>query len=131
MPFNYQQYHQQLISDLLEHCRQQAPFNAEQANEADQNLLAALVSLSSKDSTDEDYKYLGQTTLSKLIGDHPYITPTINRDLLWYFGGDCLHFMPDQELECYQQLDEALFAGHSEPENEDYHQLKARIFKLH
>ncbi|MFP3526579.1 PA2817 family protein, partial [Pantoea sp. SIMBA_072] len=30
----------------------------------------------------------------------------VPRDLLWFFGGDCLHFMPDSELDLYQQLEE-------------------------
>lgn len=28
------------------------------------------------------------------------------RDLLWFFGGDCLHFMPDEELSLYQATEE-------------------------
>ena len=34
------------------------------------------------------------------------IAHLIPRDLLWYFGGDCLHFMPDDEIAQYQLLDE-------------------------
>jgi len=30
----------------------------------------------------------------------------VPRDLLWFFGGDCLHFMPDDEIAVFQQLEE-------------------------
>ena len=29
----------------------------------------------------------------------PQLNPVIDRDILWYFGGDCLHFLTDDEIE--------------------------------
>lgn len=37
----------------------------------------------------------------------PQITPLINRELLWFFGGDCLHFLTDDEINTFQQQEEA------------------------
>lgn len=36
----------------------------------------------------------------------PQLTPAIDRDLLWFFGGECLHFLTDEEIDLFQQLDE-------------------------
>ncbi|MFC3680167.1 PA2817 family protein [Bacterioplanoides pacificum] len=55
--------------------------------------------------TDSAYQD-GQDWLMSILTHQPQLTPTINRDLLWFFGGDCLHFMTDAEIELFQQLDE-------------------------
>jgi hypothetical protein len=39
---------------------------------------------------------------------------------LWFFGGDCLHFMPDEEIQLYQQLDERRFAVEETGEDFDW-----------
>ncbi len=54
----------------------------------------------------EDALHDGQVFICQIIGNYPQLTPMLARDLLWFFGGDCLHYMPDEELERFQQLDE-------------------------
>uniref|UniRef100_UPI003C739539 PA2817 family protein n=1 Tax=Pseudomonas veronii TaxID=76761 RepID=UPI003C739539 len=51
-------------------------------------------------------QYLGQDMMSQVILRYPQIAHLVPRDLLWFFGGDCLHFMPDEELDLYQALEE-------------------------
>ncbi|MFK3726227.1 PA2817 family protein [Pseudomonas monteilii] len=51
-------------------------------------------------------QYLGQDLMCQVIQRYPQIAHLVPRDLLWFFGGDCLHFMPDEELELYQTLEE-------------------------
>ena len=51
-------------------------------------------------------QYLGQDLICQVIQRYPQIAHLVPRDLLWFFGGDCLHFMPDEELDLYQQLEE-------------------------
>ena len=41
----------------------------------------------------------GQQWLHRFLTHNPELAPAIHRDLLWFFGGDCLHFMPDEEIE--------------------------------
>ncbi len=53
--------------------------------------------------------YLGQDLISQIFQRYPQIAHLVPRDLLWFFGGDCLHFMPDEEIELYQRLDERRF----------------------
>ena len=48
----------------------------------------------------------GPALVSRMFTTYPDFAPTFPRDLLWFFGGDCLHFMPDSEIATYQTLDE-------------------------
>ncbi|MDE1464585.1 PA2817 family protein [Spartinivicinus poritis] len=55
---------------------------------------------------DEAAYQQGQDTVCQLISYWPQLTPIIPRDLLWLLGGECLHFMPEEEISVYQQLEE-------------------------
>ncbi|SDU06914.1 hypothetical protein SAMN05216296_1593 [Pseudomonas pohangensis] len=68
----------------------------------------------------ENNLYLGQDLLSQIFHRYPQIAHLIPRDLLWFFGGDCLHFMPDEEIQLYQQLDERRFAAIENDEEFDW-----------
>lgn len=59
----------------------------------------------------------GQDWLAALFTHHPQLAPAVNRDLLWFFGGECLHFLTDAEIDQFQQLDEleALANAQGEP----------------
>ncbi|MDP3367055.1 MAG: PA2817 family protein, partial [Pseudomonas sp.] len=46
-------------------------------------------------------QYLGQDLISQVFHRYPQIAHLVPRDLLWFFGGDCLHFMPDEEIALY------------------------------
>ncbi len=54
----------------------------------------------------EGAQYLGQDLISQVFHRYPQIAHLVPRDLLWFFGGDCLHFMPDEEIDLFQRLDE-------------------------
>ncbi|MFH7813504.1 PA2817 family protein, partial [Acetobacter lovaniensis] len=54
-------------------------------------------------------QYLGQDLLCQVIVRYPQIAHLVPRDLLWYFAGDCLHYMPDEEISLYQALEERRF----------------------
>ncbi|AIZ32168.1 dehydrogenase [Pseudomonas parafulva] len=51
-------------------------------------------------------QYLGQDIICQVITRYPQIAHLVPRDLLWFFAGDCLHYMPDDELDLYQTLEE-------------------------
>lgn len=55
-----------------------------------------------------------------MIQRYPQIAHLVPRDLLWFFGGDCLHFMPDVELDLYQQLEERRYAAEQQGESFDW-----------
>lgn len=51
-------------------------------------------------------RHAGQDLVCQVFHRYPQIAHMIPRELLWFFGGDCLHYMPDEEIEMFQQLDE-------------------------
>ena len=69
-------------------------------------------------------QYLGQDLMSQVILRYPQIAHLVPRDLLWFFGGDCLHFMPDEELDLYQALEERRFEAEQNGEPFDWNQEK-------
>jgi hypothetical protein len=69
-------------------------------------------------------QYLGQDLLCQVIQRYPQIAHLVPRDLLWYFGGDCLHFMPDEEIDMYTALEERRFEAQENEEPFDWDQEK-------
>ncbi|MBC3304611.1 dehydrogenase [Pseudomonas sp. SWRI18] len=69
-------------------------------------------------------QYLGQDIMSQVILRYPQIAHLVPRDLLWFFGGDCLHFMPDEELDLYQALEERRHEAELNDEPFDWNQEK-------
>ena len=51
---------------------------------------------------------LGQNWMVQVFTHLPQFTPAIERELLWFFGGDCLHFLSDEEIDRFQQADESV-----------------------
>ena len=72
----------------------------------------------------EGSQYLGQDLISQVFHRYPQIAHLVPRDLLWFFGGDCLHFMPDEEIDLYQRLDERRFEAEQNDEPFDWNQEK-------
>ncbi|MBL4827669.1 MAG: dehydrogenase [Spongiibacteraceae bacterium] len=124
-------YHQKQLLALYQYCSVELPFSSKQANDVDKDFLNALKNLSDADQATEDYSFEGQSLLCRIVSQYSHITPAINRDLLWYFGGDCLHYLSDKEISQYQQLDELLFEAHKQGQTLDRATAKGRIFKLH
>ena len=66
--------------------------------------------------------YVGQDIISQVFQRYPQIAHLVPRDLLWFFGGDCLHFMPDEEIDKYQQLEDRRYAALENGEEFDWNQ---------
>jgi len=69
-------------------------------------------------------QYLGQDLMSQVILRYPQIAHLVPRDLPWFFGGDGLHFMPDDERDLDQALEERRFAAEQNDEPFDWNQEK-------
>ena len=69
-------------------------------------------------------QYLGQDLISQIFHRYPQIAHLVPRDLLWFFGGDCLHFMPDEEIAVFQQLEERRYDAEQSGEPFDWNQEK-------
>ena len=66
--------------------------------------------------------YVGQEIISQVFQRYPQIAHLVPRDLLWFFGGDCLHFMPDDEIDKYQQLEDRRYQALENGEDFDWNQ---------
>ena len=69
-------------------------------------------------------QYLGQDILTQVISRYTQIAHLIPRDLLWYFAGDCLHYLSDEEIDLYQALEERRFEAEQNDEPFDWNQEK-------
>ena len=69
-------------------------------------------------------QYLGQDLLCQIMQRYPQIAHLVPRALLWFFAGDCLHYMPDEESDLYQALEERRFEAEQNDEPFDWNQEK-------
>lgn len=65
-------------------------------------------------------RHLGQDMICQVFHRYPQIAHLVPRDLLWFFGGDCLHFMPDEEIVIFQALEERRFEAEQNDEPFDW-----------
>jgi hypothetical protein len=72
----------------------------------------------------------GPALVSQLFSSCPQLAPALPRELLWFLGGDCLHYMPDVELAVFQQLDEMRDQAVAAGEELDYQDARAKLLKL-
>ncbi len=68
--------------------------------------------------------------IARLFASCPHLAPAFPRELLWFLGGECLHFMPEDELELFQQLDEMRLESAARDESFDYREARAKLLKL-
>ncbi|OUS36944.1 hypothetical protein A9R00_11295 [Oleispira antarctica] len=104
-------YHVELLNQLALQLAKLE--NADQEYNQENTILQQLGQLieSLKDSSAQQYDsavFEGQQWFYRFLTHNPELAPAIHRDLLWFFGGECLHFMPDEEIEKYQMLDDAM-----------------------
>ena len=77
----------------------------------------------------EDSQYLGQEIISQIFFRYPQVAHLIPRELLWFFGGDCLHFMPDEEIDLFQQLEDLQYQAESNGEAFNWLQTKQQLLQ--
>lgn len=53
-----------------------------------------------------EYEHQGRVVLTRIQSQLPELWPHVDRRLLWFFGGDCLHFLSDEEIEAFQAAEE-------------------------
>ena len=103
----YHDYHLALLQSLYDTIRAQSALLEQLPEESNELFMERFNELLNQlQQSNHDDMYLGQDILCQIIARYPQIAHLIPRDLLWYFGGDCLHFMPDEEIAQYQLLDE-------------------------
>lgn len=127
----YLEHHQQLLRNFNQEIQQQPPFNSDSLSEQDQSLLNDVQHLTQQSSLNNDDRYTGQQALCRIISGYSHLTPLLPRDLLWFFGGDCLHFMPDEEIQVFQQLEEAYYDAQASQQPFNYAQERDRRLNRH
>ena len=126
---SYLGFHQQLVADLLARANTLAAASGT-LEESQQQILQLLERLS-RATPDESFYSDGQACVCKIIAAWPQLTPAVPRDLLWFFGGDCLQFMPDDEIARYQKLDEARYDAEQDGQAVVFSELRSKILGLH
>lgn len=127
----YQQYHLQLLQAFIDQIEQQPPFTLEICSEEDQEFLNSIKLLHRQGRESLEFLNDGQQLLCRVVTSYPHLMPLLYRDLLWFFGGDCLHFMPDNEIARYQYLDELRHEAANSGKEFSYQNERARVFGLH
>ena len=67
--------------------------------------------------------------VDRLFSTYPDFAPTFPRELLWFLGGECLHYMPDEEIEAFQELDEMRGTAEKRGEVLDFQAARAKLMK--
>ena len=131
-PYNSRNHTLILLKDFLILMEQGFPFNQQDVPEEDVSFHEQLKSIiSSLENPAEDAIFDGQAWISRLFRNYPSLAPHMGREVLWYFGGEALHFMPDEEISKFQQLDEALQTSLEQGTELDYLALKSKLFSQH
>lgn len=124
----YYTYHLELLAAFNAQIQQLPPFNTELSTEEDQEFLVALAQLQQQET---DFLAQGQILMCRVVGSYPHLMPLLHRDLLWFFGGDCLHFMPDEEIAVFQRLDEQREDAKQQQLPFNYKEARAKTMGMH
>ena len=126
----YYTYHMELLSAFSAQIQQLPPFNEESPSEDDQEFLVALAQLQ-QSSQGINFLEQGQILMCRVVGSYPHLMPLLYRDLLWFFGGDCLHYMPDEEITVFQRLDEQREYAKQQQVPFSYKEARAKSMGMH
>lgn len=126
---SYQQYHYALFAQLAAKICNTPPFNDTSPEEQEAVFLEKLSSIDQKNFCTDDTLTTGQWLIAKIVSCYPHITPETPRDLFWYFGGECLHFLGDEEIQYFQNIDEAYHdsANNSKDEEVEYATIREKL----
>lgn len=121
----YHRYHLALLMSLYDTLRAESVLMAQTPEESNILFLERFEELITQlEAGDQEALYSGQEILCQIISRYPQVAHMIPRDLLWYFGGDCLHYMPDDEIAQYQLLDEHQAEAEARGEEFDWEQAR-------
>ncbi len=129
---DYHPFHLNMLKVACNNLLRQAPFSQDELPENEAQFQQQLITLvADVEHQRGDYIESGQQILARLVRHYPDLVPLVPRDLFWYFGGELLHFMPDDEIEIFQQLDELRYEAQISGETFNYEEARARLLGLH
>lgn len=100
------------VAWALEACRTlqrqclQAVAADERTDEFEQLLAAFERLLELMAALSPEYDHQGRVVLTRIQSQLPDLWPHVDRRLLWFFGGDCLHFLSDEEIDAFQAAED-------------------------
>ena len=113
---NRLKYHLELLNETLSRIEKAA---ANESGVIDADILQQFRDVIDQLTEHRDSAYdAGQDLLSKIGTHQPQLMPAVDRPLLWFFGGECMHFLSDEEITRFQHLDE--MAAEAEAEGKEY-----------
>jgi len=125
----YQFHHLNFLKIAYNNFIRQEPFTLEDITaEEEQFILDFQQLIHDFESGSEQAYEEGEIFMERAFRMYPQLAHLIARDLLWFFGGSCLHNMPDDEIEKFQRLDELRFAAEENGEAFDYINTRASVF---
>lgn len=127
----YQIHHLNFLKIAYNNFIKNDPFTREDLSTDDEQFIHDLKNLIEDfEAGTGNVRDQGQDLIERAFRMYPDLTHLIARDLLWYFGGSCLHNMPDDEIEKFQRLDEMSFEAEEEGKEFDYLAARASVFGL-
>jgi hypothetical protein len=124
----YLKHHVDLLQAFSTSAQQTTPFSQpDLTNEDEEAFMSTLKQLCEMPEYNEVMNEKGQWFVSRVVSAYSHLMPLLHRDLLWFFGGNCLHYMPDDEIAFYQQLDELRFSAENTGGVFDYAAAKASL----
>jgi hypothetical protein len=111
----------------LKNSRQSIELESATADSLDQRVQELVQLLASG----QEYQFAGQELVSQIFTMHPNIAHLIPRDLLWLLGGPCLHYLNDDELDKYNQLDELRYHADQQGQTFNWSEQKSAVFGTH
>ena len=113
---NRLKYHLELLNETLSRIEKAA---ANESGVIDADILQQFRDVIDQLTEHRDSAYdAGQDLFSKIGTHQPQLMPAVDRALLWFFGGECMHFLSDEEITRFQHLDE--MAAEAEAEGNEY-----------
>lgn len=126
---NYIEFHLRLLNAFVAQAAQQLPFCEPDCNQDDLEFLSNLQQLPTIGGSEQLIQ--GQELLCRIVAGYPQLMHLLPRDLLWFFGGDCLHYMPDEEIDLFQALDDQRQSAKESSSPFNYENARAVKFGLH
>lgn len=125
----YQQHHLNFLKIAYNNFIGRDPFKSEDPSPDDVEFIEEFRDLITAFEADPQQCHLeGEDFIDKAFRRYPQLAHLIARDLLWYFGGNNLHNLTDDELTKFQQLDEMRFEAEDQGQVFDYINKRAGIF---
>ncbi|SBS31778.1 hypothetical protein MAQ5080_02064 [Marinomonas aquimarina] len=109
---------------LQQRIQEHDPFDRAELAEEEQDFINKWGELlSAGDQAQPEFLFDAQELLSRFIRCYPNLVPLMHRELLYFVGGECLHFLGDEELAYYQQIDEQLYDAEQAGESVDISEM--------